>query len=328
MKALLILRTIAIVVAIASLALSLLTAGPVHDRLRQIGKLAVFGSLGAQLAVEIAHVTGRRAAWTKLLFPLAGLAIAIRSFAAGNLSPATYALLAATDVALMAFAVTVVVRALRRSPETYPEELLEREFDRFTPSALNRYMATELVVMASALRYLCGGFRRPLPPGFSYVRNWSTVPLLLAIPVLTIPEMLVLDFALWHAIWWRTASDIVHAYAMLWFVGIVATTRIRPHRCDGDRVRLRFGCMRRIDLDRSNIAAATLHRSPSGNVAQPKARHIARDVLAMTLEGVPTVELILRQPVRFRSLLGRERIIGRILVAVDEPAAFAAAIAA
>ena len=328
MKALLVLRTIAIVVAIASLALSLITAGPVHDRLRQIGKLAVFGSLGAQLAVEIERVTGRQAAWTKLLFPLAGLAIAIRSFASGGLSPATYAVLAAIDIALLVFAVTVVVRALRRDPETYPEELLEREFDRFMPSSLNRYMATELVVMGSALRYLCGGFRRPLPPGFSYVRRWSTVPLLLAIPVLTIPEMLVLDFALWHAAWWRTASDIVHVYAMLWFVGIVATTRARPHRCDAERVRLRFGCMRRLDLDRSNIAAARVRRSLDGHAARTQARGNDRDMLAMTLSGVPAVELTLREPVRFRSLLGRERLIARVLVAVDEPAAFAAAVAA
>jgi hypothetical protein len=328
MKALLILRTIAIVVAIVSLALSFITAGPIHDRLRQIAKLAVFGSLGAQLAVEIERVAGRRAAWTKLLFPLAGLAIAICSFAAGSLPPTTYASLAAIDLALLAFAVAVVVRALRREPGAYPEELLEREFDRFTPSSLNRFMATELVVMASALRYLCGGFRRPLPPGFSYVRRWTTVPLLLAIPVLTLPEMLVLDFALWNAVWWRTASDVLHVYAMLWFVGIVATTRARPHRCDAERVRLRFGCMRRLDLDRSNIAAATLRRSPDGRAARTPARGKDGDILAMTLEGVPAVELTLREPVRFRSLLGRERLISRVLVAVDEPAAFVAAIAA
>jgi hypothetical protein len=328
MKALLILRTIAIVVAIVSLALSFITAGPIHDRLRQIGKLAVFGSLGAQLAVEIERVTGRRAAWTKLLFPLAGLAIAIRSFAAGSLPPATYAALAAIDLALLAFAVAVVVRALRHEPGAYPEELLEREFDRFTPSSLNRFMATELVVMASALRYLCGGFRRPLPPGFSYVRHWTTVPLLLAIPVLTIPEMLALDFALWHAAWWRAASDVVHVYAMLWFVGLVATTRTRPHRCDAERVRLRFGCMRRLDLDRSNIATATVRRSLDGHSARKEALGDERDALAMTLSGVPVVELTLREPTVFRSLLGRERLIRRVFVAVDEPAEFAAALAA
>jgi len=325
MKALLILRTIAVAVAIVSLALSFITAGPVHDRLRQIGKLAVFGSLGAQLAVEIERVTGRRAAWTKLLFPLAGLAVAIRSFAAGSLPTGTYAVLGTIDLVLLAFAITVVVRALRRDPAAYPEELLERAFDRFTPSSLNRFMATELVVMASALRYLCGGFRRPLPPGFSYVRRWSTVPLLLAIPVITLPEMLAFDFALWHAVCWRTASDVLHVYAMLWFVGIVATSRSRPHRCDAAYVRLRFGCMRRLDLDRSNIAATTVCRSLEAHGA---AKSRDRDTLAMTLSGVPTVELTLREPARFRSLFGRTRLIRHVLVAVDEPAAFAAAIAA
>jgi hypothetical protein len=324
MKLFLVVRAVAVALAVVLTLASLLAANPVHDRLRRLARLAVFGAIGAQIAHELDRVLGRRAPWTKLLLPLLALGVALRTLGGEPLPLATIALLGAIDVALLVFALVVAARVLRREPGTYPEEALEHELDRFTPGPINRYIATELVVMGSALRYLCGGFRRPLPAGFSYVRRWATLPLLLAIPVLTIPEMLVLDFALWRAPWWRLGSDVLHVYAMLWFVGIVATARARPHRCEPERVRLRFGCIRRLDLERPNIAAA-VERGIAHDMARP-AREPA--TMRMTLSDVPAVELELREPVLVRSLLGRARAVRRVVVSVDEPAAFAAAVAA
>jgi hypothetical protein len=194
--------------------------------------------------------------------------------------------------------------------------------------ALLTMSVTQFVVIASALCFLCGGFRRPLPEGFSYVRTWASMPLLFAIPLLTVPEMLVLDFVLWNAPAWRTASDVVHVYAMLWCVGIAATARARPHRCEPDRVRLRFGCLRRLDLDRKNIARVSVRGSLEDPAARKRAVGLGGDVMVMTLSGVPAVELILHEPVAVRSLIGRVSAIRRVLVAVDEPAAFAKAIVA
>ncbi len=147
----------------------------------------------------------------------------------------------------------------RETPEPYLEDALERELSRFIPGLLNRFIATELVLIVSAVQYLCGGFRRPLPAGFSYVRRWASMPLFVAMPVLIVPEMIAFDFVLWNAGWWRVLSDVLHVYAMLWAIGIVATARIRPHRCDAEGVRLRFGCLRRLDLERANVANARVH---------------------------------------------------------------------
>lgn len=218
------------------------------------------------------------------------------------------------------------MKLLRHEPQTYPEDALERALDRFTPGPVNRYVAIELVLVASAVRYLCGGFRRPLPPGFSYVRSWASLPLLLAMPIFIVPEMIAFDFVLWNAGWWRLASDVLHVYAMLWAIGIVATARTRPHRFDAERVRLRFGCLRRLDLDRANIATARVH----GTVARDLKRTLRRagDAVTMTLDGTPAVELTLREPVAVRSMTGRMRTIRRVFVAADEPAAFVAALAA
>ncbi len=326
MKLLLILRTIAVVVAVASLLLSFITADAVHDRVRRIAKLAAFGALGAHVAAELERVLGKRAPWTKLLVPLAGIAIALRTFNGGALPLATLVLLATVDVALMTFAIVVVVRVLRREPDTYPEDALERELNRFTPGPVNRFMAMDLVLVSSAVGYLCGGFRRPLPPGFSYVRRWASMPLVLAMPVLIVPEMIAFDFALWNAGWWRLLSDVLHVYAMLWAIGVAATARLRPHRCDDDRVRLRFGCLRRLDLERANIATARVHGTVAGDFK--RVLRGAGDAVSMTLDGVPAVELTLHEPVAVRSLTGHMRSVRRVFVCADDPAAFAAALAA
>ncbi len=214
------------------------------------------------------------------------------------------------------------MKLLRRETQTYPEDAL----DRFALGPVGRCMAVEFMLVAGAVRFLCGEFRRPLPAGFSYVRHWASMPLFIAMPLFVIPEMIALDFALWNAGWWRLGSDVLHVYAMLWMIGVAATARMRPHRCDADRVRLRFGCLRRLDLDRANIAAARVH----GAFADEFRRTVRRagDTVTMTLDGVPAVELTLRTPVVVRSLLGNTRSVRRIFVSADEPAAFAAALAA
>jgi hypothetical protein len=214
----------------------------------------------------------------------------------------------------------------RETPEPYLEDALERELNRFTPGPLNRFIATELALIVSAVQYLCGGFRRSLPPGFSYVRRWASMPLFLAMPVLVVPEMIALDFVLWNAGGWRLLSDVLHVYAMLWAIGVAATARTHPHRCDAEHVRLRFGCLRRLDLDRTNIATARVHGTMTRDFKRALRR--AGDAVTLTLDGVPTVELTLREPVIVRSVTGRKRSVHRVFVAADEPAAFAAALGA
>ncbi len=152
------------------------------------------------------------------------------------------------------------------------------------------------------------------------------MPLFIAMPVLIVPEMIAFDFVLWNAGWWRQVSDVLHVYAMLWAIGVAATARIRPHRCDAEQVRLRFGCLRRLDLERANIATARVH----GTVAADFKRTLRRagDAVILTLDGVPAVELTLHKPVVVRSLAGRARSVRRVFVAADDPAAFAAALAA
>jgi hypothetical protein len=50
--------------------------------------------------------------------------------------------------------------------------------------------------------------------------------------------------------------------------------------------------------------------------------------MTLMLDGVPTVELTLHEPVGVRSMTGRTRSVRRVFVAADDPAAFAAALTA
>jgi len=48
----------------------------------------------------------------------------------------------------------------------------------------------------------------------------------------------------------------------------------------------------------------------------------------MAFSGAPAVDLRLREPLPVRTFLGRTRAIGRVIVAADDPHAFAAALVA
>jgi hypothetical protein len=323
-KLLLVVRTFAVVVAVACAALSLLAANPLHDRLRRVARFAALAGFGAQLGLVAADAWARKASWWRALLPLVGIAIALRTFAAGAAPPATLLSYVALDLALAAFAAVAVARALRRSPESYPEDVLEREFERFAGGPLCRYVAVELVTFAVAVRFCLGGFRAPLPPGFSYVRGWGDGPLLLVAPLLfVLPEAIALDFALAREPWyWRLASDGLHAYAALWLVGIFATARLRPHRCDGERVRFRFGAIRKLDVPRDAIALVAVH----ARVTSAKALR-APGTFVMALSGSAAVDVRLRVPLVVPTPFGRTRTIERIVAAADDPHAFAAALA-
>ncbi len=123
--------------------------------------------------------------------------------------------------------------------------------------------------------------------------------------------------------YWRLASDVLHGYAALWLIGIFATARSRPHQCDVDRVRLRFAAIKKVDLRRDAIATVAVHT----RVVSARALR-ASQTLVMAFSGAPAVDLRLREPLPERTLLGLTRTIERVIVAADDPHAFAAALVA
>ncbi|MBC5800667.1 MAG: hypothetical protein GIX03_16250 [Candidatus Eremiobacteraeota bacterium] len=252
MKLLLLLRALATVVAVACTLLCLFGAIAWRGPLRKLAGLAVFAGLGAQLGIVAGNAVSKRAPWTRALIPLFGIGLALETFWNGpHRGWPLVAPFAALDLVIVAVGVVAITRALRRSRNVYAEDILEREFERFATGPLNRFVAVELVTLATAVRYCCGGFRAPLSTGFSYVRGWTAAPLLLAAPlVFILPEMLALDLALASEPWyWRLVSDFLHVYAALWLIGIFATARSRPHQCDADRrrPRNRFATARAVD---------------------------------------------------------------------------------
>lgn len=331
MKLILVLRVLSIVTVVVCTLLSLVTSVPLAARMRWFARVAGASAFGTQVLIETGNVRRRSSPWTKLLVPIVGLFAAIHTLASGTSPIAALSAGAAVEIAVLLFAVVVVVRAIRRRPDIYPEDIAERELARFTPSALNRYMAAEILMIGAAAGYLLGGFLRPLPSGFSYVRTWSTAPLLMAMPLLIVPEAVVLDIVLAHttAAWgWRAFNIVAHLYALLWSVGIFAVARIRPHRSDGIGLRLRFGALRKIDVPLANICATRV-LSPILD-ARAFARTLPGDgsAFSMALEGAPAVALTLRDTVTVYDAFRERRNIREIVVAVDDPYAFTRALAA
>jgi hypothetical protein len=334
MKLLLVLRVLAVATAFVCTLLSLTVAAPLGRRLRTVAWLAGLAGAGAQLAIEIERILGRRAPWTKLLFPAVGIAATgCALIARGDPAAGVRAALlisAPFELAALGVAAVVIARALRDRSQAYPEEIVERELTRFAPGAFTRFLVAEPTIVLSAIAYVFGGFRRALPDGFSYVRTWSMVPVLIAAPVLFLPEGLVFDFILAHTSvpWgWRAANAFVHVYSALWLLGILAMARLRPHRVDAERVRFRFSVLKRLDVERRNIASVrTL-----GPILDTKAfrTSTARDraAYAMVLDGSPAVDVTLHRPVEVSGMFGGTRLVERLIVAVDEPHRFVAALA-
>jgi hypothetical protein len=293
-------------------------------RFGSIARFAVVAGFGAQLGSTLLDVRERRATWTRIIAPAIAFAIAVDTFAVGPRAFGAIVSFFAVDVGIAAIASIAVLRALKRAKGTDPEEVLEREFERYIALPAARFIAVDLVTVGAAVRYCLGGFRRKVPPGFSYVRSWSEAPILLAAPlVFVFPEMVFIDLVAAKAHWyWHAASDALHVYAALWCVGIFALARLRPHRCDAQFVRLRFGALRRCDVPRSAIANAIVHATilSARSLRGPR-------TLVFAFSGAPAVELRLGIPIVVRSTFGRLRDVDRLFVSVDDPHAFIKAVA-
>ena len=162
--------------------------------------------------------------------------------------------------------------------------------------------------VAAGASYLFGGYRRPPPPGHSYVRTWTLVPLLLAAPALMVPEMLALDFALWGAPAWRWGSDVRARLRR----ATGASASSRRHDCARTSATTAAFACASVTCASSTSRARTSRRSrravPSRTAGRSGVRRCAAATRsAMTLEGVGAVELTLREPVRIARALRPNR---------------------
>jgi hypothetical protein len=207
--------------------------------------------------------------------------------------------------------VTVAVREVRRAGGSEPLEVrCARAFGALLPPRLARLAAFEIVIVGSALRFLLGGWRRPVPPGFTYHRESGLRMLLPMLPLLAAGDVLLLELVLLPhaAAWLRVVAHVLAIYGLVWLVGLYASLRARPHQLALGRLVLHRGMLRQLEVPLAEIES--IDRLPSF-ADDWKKRAYCKGALRLDVAG-PTV-LELRLATR------------RVLVAVDDPEAFLAA---
>jgi hypothetical protein len=171
-----------------------------------------------------------------------------------------------------------------------------------------------------AFRYVKGGFRAAQPAGAVSYDDGGNTPLLLgAMAVLALPEMAVLDLLLRHAAEWRIASDVVHAYGIVWALGLAHAFRTLPHVLGERDVTFRTLFFRTLAVPRDAIVCA--------EVVATDPRQARRGMRFGIGFRERAVRVTLRSPALVRTWLGRSQTVDTFLVAADDPARFARALA-
>ena len=179
------------------------------------------------------------------------------------------------------------------------------------PARLAAIVASELAVIGLVLT---GWFRRPGPGTFSMrSTGWMIIAALIGflVSVETVAFHLLVAMASPLVAWIMTASSI---YALLWLVGDAHAIRLYPVAVVGDTLHVRIGVRWRAAIPRSQIASMT------------EIRAVPDGALSLALLE-PTVLVTLRTPAELRGLFGRRRHADRLALTIDDPAAFAAALA-
>jgi len=267
------------------------------------------------LAVEAGR---RRLPWTRLLLPavllMEGLGVVLKP------GPRWQALRLSTAAVLEMGFLLLALRAWLRRPRRsagLPEDALIPAFEAFLPPGLARMTALELVLIGGALRFLLGGWRRPDPEGFGYIKKAGLGMILPALPFLLVGDLVLLEALTRHApAWLRIALHVLGAYGLLWIVGLWASLRARPHTVRAGVATFHRGILASLCLPLDGI---------EGVEAMPAFRDdwarlaFMRQVMTFGARGAPCLLLTLKEPATPLGLLGPGRPKARVRVFVDDP---------
>jgi hypothetical protein len=268
--------------------------------------------LGVRIAVMVWSVRRRELAWSRLLLPSIVLVEGVGFAWSG--AEGLWQLRLGTALALEVAFIAIAIRELYRSAAgSEPIEVrLARALEALVPPRVARLAALEFVIVGSAMRFLFGGWRRATPAGFTYHRESRLRLLLMMLPLMLFADVLLLELVLLPhaALWVRIVVHAAAIYGLIWLVGLYASARARPHRIADGRLVLHRALLRRLDVPVSAIASI----EPLPDFADDwKRRAYLRGALRLDLAGPAILELRLREG-------------ERVLVAVDEPAPFIAAL--
>ncbi len=279
--------------------------------------------LGFRVVVMVWGVARRELPWPRLMLPGIVLLEGIGQWWNDGLSHVRMA----TAVALELAFIIIAVRKLRRiSAGGEPlETRIAEAFGALLTPRLARLAAFELVIVTMALRFVLGGWRRAVPPGFTYHRESGLRVLLPMLPLLAVGDVLLLELVLLPqaATWLKVVVHALALYGLIWLIGLYASLRARPHELANGQLTLHRGLLRRIRVPLEQIAS--ISTLPSFADDWKKRAH-CKGAIRIDFAGATILELQLRSALRPICVLGEGAPGTRVLLSVDDPAAFVAAV--
>ena len=195
----------------------------------------------------------------------------------------------------------------------------------FVPRPIARVIALEPRIWVSLFVWL---LRRPRPNAttFPYAANSVigilTIAILFSAPV----EMLLAELLVpWG--WLRLVLIVLEIYTIVWLLGFGASLSVLPHRLTSDALILHYGLLLDVPLPYANIATITYERRSSMNGREGHHFVAQRCELALVVGGMTNVRVTLYEAQTFMGIMRRTPPVQTILLKVNEPEGFVAAVA-
>ncbi|CAN5142714.1 hypothetical protein BH11MYX1_BH11MYX1_47180 [soil metagenome] len=282
----------------------------------------ILAALAIRTLVLVVQIARGERPWTRLLLPAIVLVEAVGKWLyAGSY----WQVRLATAVLLELVFVGVAMRELRSTArDQHPLKIrIARALEALVPTRIANLVAFEIVIVAMALRFLSGGWRRAAPAGFTYHRNSGLRFLLPLLPLLAVGDVLLLELVILPhaATWLRILVHALALYGLVWLVGFYASCRAFPHEVRGGVLVAHRGVLGHARIPIAEIESIAALPTFTDDW---KKRSYCAGALRLDVPGATVLELRMRAPVLAYGVLGACKTADRVLLAVDEPAALIA----
>jgi hypothetical protein len=211
-----------------------------------------------------------------------------------------------------------------------------------TDPTYRRVLRWESAMWGGLFRWIA---RRPAVPagatGFGYAR--AKTPVLVTFIALCALETVAFHLLLpWPAV--RIPVDVISVYGVIWMLGVLAGTWVRPHLVGRDGMRIRDGLVLDIAIPWDAVRSARrqtrtlpggrgvqIDRSGDRAVASTSGRRAAsnasagRTVASIAVLSQTTVDIVLRRPVAVPVRGGGTELVDEIRFHADDPGALVVA---
>lgn len=166
--------------------------------------------------------------------------------------------------------------------------------------------------------------RRPTANDFSYHKNSIFGVLLIACFFSAPVEILLFELLIpWH--WLRLTLLIASIYTLFWVLSSYAALVVRPHRLEGDALRLRLGLLADERLPYAAIASATREQR-AVKKRQGLSLSAEQTTAFLSMDGKTDVTLHLAAPQRLRGFPDLPATVATVCAAVDDAKRFVEAL--